>query len=376
MIVVPNKLARTVSAVRYPGHYEPPIDFGQSVLQAMSQRDSVPASDSSDHSLVSVVIACYNGEAHLEEAIKSALAQSHSGVEIIVVDDGSTDGSSEIAQKFPVRYIRQENRGLSASRNLGIDASRGNYVVFLDADDRLRPEAIETGLRVMAEHPESAMTVGDHLFISRDGSYLSDSRKACLQSSHYEELLKSNFIEMISSVLFRRSVLVEIGGFDTALRVAEDYELYLRIARVYPICCHPALLAEYRLHQKNASHNSELMLRMTLQVLRRQAQYVRADRSRLFAFLAGLRNWRKQYGRQLALELADSSSALEVDHLARKLLLLLSHYPQGLLAFVLLRLAPGLDKKVRISVTSAQEKLPSLGFHAWFNQAKSRSSIG
>ena len=70
-----------------------------------------------------------------------------------------------------------------------------------------------------------------------------------MQSSHYEELLKSNFIEMISSVLFRRSVLLEIGGFDTNLRVAEDYELYLRIARVYPICCHSTLMAEYRLHE-------------------------------------------------------------------------------------------------------------------------------
>jgi hypothetical protein len=116
------------------------------------------------------------------------------------------------------------------------------------------------------------------------------------------------------------------------------------------------------------------MLRMTLQVLRTQGQYVRSDWRRLFAFLAGLRNWRKQYGRQLALELAASASALDANHLRRKLLLLLAHYPQGLLAFVLLRLAPGLDKKGRIPVASAQEKLPSLGFRAWFNNAKSRST--
>ena len=336
-------------------------------VQATPRRDS-------DHSLVSVVIACYNGERYLQETIESALAQSHPEVEVIVVDDGSTDGSSGIARKFPVRYIRQENRGLTESRNVGIRMSRGDYVVFLDADDRLRPEAIETGLRVLAERPECAMTVGDHLFISSDGSYLSNSRKACLQSSQYEELLKSNFIEMISTVLFRRSVLVEVGGFDTSLRVAEDYELYLRIARIYPICSHPALTAEYRLHQTNVSRNSELMLRMTLQVLRRQGQYVRSDRRRLFAFLAGLRNWRKQYGRQLALELAGSSGALDAKHLRRKLLLLLAHYPQGVLAFFLLRLAPGLDRKGRIPVHSAQEGLPSLGFRAWFRNAKSRST--
>ena len=343
-------------------------------LPAISQRNSLPTSDDSDHSLVSVVIACYNGERYLQETIESALAQSHPAVEVIVVDDGSTDGSSEIAQRFPVRYIHQENRGLTATRNLGISVSRGDYVVFLDADDRLRPKAIETGLRVMAEHPECAMTVGDHLFITRDGAYLSGSRKASLRSSHYEELLKSNFIEMISSVLFRRSVLVEIGGFDTTLRVAEDYELYLRIARVYPICCHAGLMAEYRMHQTNASHNSELMLGMTLQVLRRQGQYVRSDRRRLFAFLAGLRNWRKQYGRQLALELARSSCVLDVGHLRRKLLLLLAHYPQGVLAVVLLRLAPRLHHKTRIPTGDvAQEKLPSPGFLAWLSDAKSRS---
>lgn len=353
----------------------PLLTLDNPYLQAMEQRDSVFTSDGSGRPLVSVIIACYNGERYLQEAIESALGQSHREVEVIVVDDGSTDGSSQIAQKFPVRYIRQENRGLTESRNLGIGVSRGSYVVFLDADDRLRPEAIESGLRVMMEHPDCAMTVGDHLFVSSDGSHLSNSRKACLQSSHYEELLKSNFIEMISSVLFRRSVLVETGGFDTSLRVAEDYELYLRIARVFPISCHPALIAEYRLHQENTSRNSELMLRMTLQVLRRQAQYVRSDRRRLFAFLAGLRNWRKQYGRQLALELAGSSRVLDGDHLRRKLLLLLAHYPQGLLAFVLLRLAPGLHEKVRISSGSAaQEKLPSPGFLAWLNDAKSRSS--
>jgi glycosyltransferase involved in cell wall biosynthesis len=174
--------------------------------------------------LVSVIIPCYNGAAYLEEAIESALAQSYQAVEIIVVDDGSTDGSSAIAQKLPVRYVWQENRGLTASRNLGIRESRGSYVVFLDADDRLKPEAIETGLRFLAQHPQCAMTVGDHLFVSEDGSHLADSRKKCILKSHYEALLKSNFIEMISSVLFRRSVLEEVGGFDTRLQVAEDYD--------------------------------------------------------------------------------------------------------------------------------------------------------
>ena len=344
-------------------------------LQTMPLRDAVPAPGASGQALVSVIIPCYNGERYLEEAIESALAQTHQAVEIIVVDDGSTDNSSEIALRSPVRYIRQENRGLTESRNLGIRMSRGSFVVFLDADDRLKPEAIETGLRVLAQRSDCAMAVGDHLFVSRDGSYVADSRKPCLQSSHYEELLKSNFIEMIASVLFRRSVLVEIGGFNNTLRVAEDYELYLRIARVHQICCHPTVVAEYRWHHANASHNSELMLRMTLQVLRSQAPYVRRDRRRLLAFLEGVRNWRKQYGRQLTMELARSSGDFRGAPLARKLLLLLDCYPQGLLALVLLRMVPRLDKKAGSLRPAANQENPlSRRIYAWLSAAKSRPS--
>ena len=127
--------------------------------------------------------------------------------------------------------------------------------------------------------------------------------------------------------------------------MAEDYELYLRIARNYPICCHSAVVAEYRMHQANASHNSELMLTMTLRVLRSQARYIRGDARRLFAFLEGIRTWRKQYGRQLASELARSFSTLQVHHLRRKLLLLLNHYPQGLMVLLLLRIMPDLGKR-------------------------------
>src|SRR3984885_16091348 len=136
-----------------------------------------PAAGFADHAacswsqdpLVSVVIPCYNGEAFLREAIESALEQSYQRVEVIVVDDGSTDRSSEIALQFPVRYIRQPNRGLTKSRNLGVRKSRGSYVVFLDGDDRLKPDAVKTGLRVLAERPECAMAVGDHIFVSREG---------------------------------------------------------------------------------------------------------------------------------------------------------------------------------------------------------------
>ncbi len=306
--------------------------------------DSIDPSGRKDP-LVSVIIPCYNGAAFLEEAVRSALAQSYPKVEVVVVDDGSTDGSPEIAQRFPVRYIRQQNQGKSEARNLGIRESKGSYLVFLDADDRLMPRGIEIGLRELERHPDCALAVGDHVFVGADGSYLASSTKAGPLHSHYEALLKSNFIEMISSALFRRSIFDEVGCFDPTLPVAEDYELYLRIARVRPICCHAAIVAEYRRHEANTSLNSELMLTTTLQVLESQAQYVGDDSGRLLAFREGLRSWRKQYGRQLASELARSFSTLHTDHLRRKLLLLANCYPQGLLMLMLLRMVPALGRR-------------------------------
>ena len=118
------------------------------------------------------------------------------------------------------------------------------------------------------------MAVGDHVFIAANSSYLANSTKEGHLHSHYEALLKSNFIEMISSVLFRRSIFDEVGGFDAKLPVAEDYELYLRIARGWPICCHSVIVAEYRMHEANTSRDSELMLTTTLQVLKDQARYL------------------------------------------------------------------------------------------------------
>jgi glycosyltransferase involved in cell wall biosynthesis len=298
-----------------------------------------------DH-LVTVIVPCYNGAAFLEEALKSALGQSHSPVEILVIDDGSTDGSRKIAERFPIRYIRQENRGLSDARNAGVRESKGTYLVFLDADDRLKPHAIARGLRALDMRPDCAMAVGDHVFIAADGSHLANSAKPFDIRHHFETLLKSNFIEMISTVLFRRSVVEEVGGFNTALRVAEDYDLYLRIARLHPICSHTAVVAEYRKHGANASLNSELMLITTLRVLKSQGRYVKHNLRRLLAYCEGLYTWRRQYGRQLATELA--GGRLRIHALRHKLLILTAYYPQGLLLFGLLRIMRAMGQPRRI----------------------------
>src|SRR5215210_7479587 len=123
--------------------------------------------------LVSVIIPCYNQAHFLGEAIESVLAQNHPRFEILVVDDGSTDDTSEVAARYPeVRCLRQENRGLAAARNAGLRSSEGEYVVFLDADDRLLPNALEAGLVCFEDHRECALVAGHYRLIAADGSLL------------------------------------------------------------------------------------------------------------------------------------------------------------------------------------------------------------
>jgi glycosyltransferase involved in cell wall biosynthesis len=311
--------------------------------------------------LVSIIIPCYNGEMYVHHAIESALEQSYRSIEVIVIDDGSTDNSAEIAQRYPVRFLQQQNKGVSAARNLGVQVSRGANIVFLDADDRLKRDGIGAGVHELTEHPECAMAVGDHVFVDAGGAYLANSRKNPLPARHYEALLRSNFIEMTSTVLFRRDVLDAVGGFNTKLRAAEDYDLYLRIAAAYPICCHSTVVAEYRIHETNASRNPELMLTTTLGVLRSQAPSVRGNERRSRAFHKGLQIWRRQYGRQLAWELAVSSGDLSVNDRLRKMKLLLHEYPIGLLAVIPLRIAAnrrksGWDLRARNREVAPQEK--------------------
>ena len=284
------------------------------------------------------------------------MAQSYPAVEVIVIDDGSTDRSAEIAQQFSVLYLHQENRGLSEARNRGICVSQGAYLIFLDADDRLLPDAIACGLAALAANPECAVAVGDHCFIESGGARLRSSGKAHLDGSHYEALLRSNFIEMISSAVFRRSVFEQVGMFDGTLRVAEDYDLYLRIARVQAICCHPEVVAEYRMHVGNISLNTELMLSTTLQVLDRQAPYLGNDARRRIAFRQGRQSWRRQYGRRLVLELANFFSTLRPDDRRRKLRTLARCYPQGLFFLAPLILMAGLTRLRGAIVSSTRRR--------------------
>jgi glycosyltransferase involved in cell wall biosynthesis len=250
--------------------------------------------------LVTVVIPCYNQAHFLSEAIESVLAQDHPHTEVIVVDDGSTDNTAKVAAHYPqVHLIRQHNQGLSAARNIGLESSHGNYLLFLDADDRLLPGAIGAGLEVLRAHPECAFAFGSYDRIASDGSLLA-VHEPFAAGDYYLSLLRFNVIHTPSTVMFRRAILVSIGGFRTSIDAAADYDLYLRITRKHPVCGHRRRVTQYRQHEAQMTKNPGLMLVAALAALRSQWEYVKADERRREAYKAGMSFWLDLYGPPLA----------------------------------------------------------------------------
>jgi len=219
--------------------------------------------------LLSIVIPCYNQAHFLGDAIASVLAQTYSAVEIVVVDDGSTDDTAAIAARLAsVRCLRQPNRGLPAARNAGWKASTGRYVVFLDADDRLLPHAATVGVAALTARPDAALAAGLERRIAADGSPLPTPKRPRIESEHYASLVRRCWI-VVATAIYRRDALVAVGGFDERLRFAEDYDLYLRLAQRFPIVDHYTEVSEYRQHAGTLSRDLERMLTHTLLVLRR-----------------------------------------------------------------------------------------------------------
>jgi glycosyltransferase involved in cell wall biosynthesis len=288
--------------------------------------------------LVSVVIPSYNSARYLGETIESVLTQTYAPVEIIVVNDGSTDATAEIAQSYPVQYVYQKNGGISAARNTGVFHSRGKYVLFLDHDDRLLPLAVEAGVKCLEEQPECAMAVGEHRYIRADGTEIGYSRKHTTGRDHYGELLEHNFIETPCSVLHRRSALDSTGLFAERVQGAEDYELYLRTARQSPVATHNTPVAEYRLHDSNISGDAERMFMVSLEVLKMELPYVQGDREKLRMHRRGVRFVQRQFGRRLTRELIGNRQQSEDNR--RKIGVLWRNYRAGWLAVMMSRLLP------------------------------------
>jgi len=250
--------------------------------------------------LVSVVIPCFRQAHFLADAIESVLRQTYDRFEVVVVNDGSPDDTAAVASRYPVRHVDQENAGLAAARNAGLARARGEFVVFLDADDRLLPDALRVNASRLMADSTLAFVAGASRYIARDGTPLPTDPPRIPAGDVYALLLRRNRIRMPGMAMFRRAVFASVGGFDVALDACADYDVYLRISRRFPAALHDELVAEYRRHDANMSLDPERMLRQFSTVMRRQRPYTRADGVLDSACRAGLRNMQEYYGDQLA----------------------------------------------------------------------------
>lgn len=218
---------------------------------------------------ISVVIPCYNAERYIVATIESVLAQGHPGLEIIVVDDGSSDRSVELVRAtFPqVRIEQQANQGVAAARNNGIRLAGGAWIAFVDADDIWLPGKLAAQLEQLAANPDCRMSYCAWQVWPSDAprptpAYLAQLATEAGDRARWEGAsgwvypdLLLDCVVWTSTVLAQRSLFDEIGGFDPSLRLGEDYDLWLRASRVTPILRIARPYALYRIHPSSITHS-------------------------------------------------------------------------------------------------------------------------
>jgi len=222
--------------------------------------------------LASVVIPAHNYGRYLAAAVESALEQTYAPLEVIVVDDGSTDDTAQILRGFAgrVRALRLEGRGVAVARNAGLFAAAGEYVLFLDADDLLLPEGVAHLARHLQEHPDADAAYG--LWYQCDTRL----RRAFIVRSPIRDgpvlprLFLGNIVATPSAMLLRRRELVAAGGFDRDLAFTADWEMWLRLARRgCTFGAVPRPVAVYRIHARSMSGDLARAARDVWQVLDR-----------------------------------------------------------------------------------------------------------
>src|SRR4051794_14096920 len=225
--------------------------------QRRGRRGLTEAADVTDGPLVSVLVPVYQGERYLAEALDSIFAQDWEPLEVIVVDDGSTDRSAEIAQSYDVRYLHQENAGIAAARNAAIGAARGEIVAFLDADDVWLPGSLATRVEHLIENPEAGYVVGRMEVFLEPGH----ERPPWIE----EEFVDKPQNGLLQTFVARREAFDRVGLFDTSFAISEDMDWFARAKHagvrgdmLSDVC------ARYRLHGESTTHRERGSVMPTL----------------------------------------------------------------------------------------------------------------
>jgi glycosyltransferase involved in cell wall biosynthesis len=200
---------------------------------------------------VSVIIPSYNQARFVGATVESVLAQTYPDVEVIVVDDGSTDDTQAVlaAYRERIRYIYQENKGLAGARNTGFLASHGDYLLFLDSDDLIYPDKLARHVSFLEAEPDFGLVYSAWQQIDEDGTRVLGEVRPNKQGQLLKELLRRSFFFFASAAVMRRECLERVGLFDESLRWSEDADMWLRLARAgYAFGYLDQPLLQYRIH--------------------------------------------------------------------------------------------------------------------------------
>lgn len=228
---------------------------------------------------VSIIVPVFRGAHYLPKALCSVLAQTHRDFEVLVVDDGSPEDVRSAVEPFlgheGIRFLAQANGGVSAARNFGLRHARGSYVAFLDHDDEWHPTKLEMQLAALTARPAAALCHSEVRYVDAAGVLLSSHSAIAenVQGICLARMMLGNPI-VTSSVLVRADVARDLGGFDVGLHFAEDYDLWLRVARRWELVYVDQPLVDYRVHSSSATAQRVRMLVSTIDVVRRHLRDV------------------------------------------------------------------------------------------------------
>lgn len=219
---------------------------------------------------VSVIIPTYNRKDRLIKTINSVLAQDYQDYEIIIIDDGSIDGTSDyIKQYFPqvILLTHKTNQGVSAARNVGIEKAQGNWIAFLDSDDLWHSNKLSQQIYYLKQHPQYDICHSEEIWI-KDGIRINPKKKhQKIAGNIYYKSVELCSIS-ISTVILKKEIFNKVGLFDINLPACEDYDLWLRITALYPILfCNEYLITKFGGHLDQLSQKFWGMDRFRIQAL-------------------------------------------------------------------------------------------------------------
>lgn len=251
---------------------------------------------------ISIITPTYNRVEYLPLAIESVLNQTYTNFEYHIIDDGSTDNTKDVIQKYlednRVSYYYQKNQGQSAARNYGINKSTGDFICFLDSDNLWEPRKLELQVNIFKENPNIDITYGEGRLIDVNGNFL-ESKKVNRYSGYItEKILLNNFVSN-NTVMCKINCFNQMGGFDESLRCAEDYDLWLRFSTRYSFFYQQEYYAKYRIWDDRLSANIDSVFKNNYIILKRFFEdYPDSVRSDLEKYI--FCRFHTQYGRFFA----------------------------------------------------------------------------